>query len=49
VLVLSSGTDFVVAGTPFDDVLPKPYTATALTELIARHRPPGVRAPSPPS
>lgn len=42
VLVLSSGTDFVVAGTPFDDVLPKPYTASALAELIARHRPSAV-------
>jgi len=39
VLVLSSGTDFVIAGTPFDAILPKPYTATALAELIARHRP----------
>jgi signal transduction histidine kinase/CheY-like chemotaxis protein len=38
VLVLSSGTDFVVAGTPFDDVLPKPYTVDTLTTLIARHR-----------
>jgi len=38
VLVLSSGTDFVVAGTPFDDVLPKPYTVDALTRLVARHR-----------
>ena len=49
VLVLSSGTDFVVAGTPFDDVLPKPYTAMALTELIARHRVEGAYAPAPPS
>jgi len=38
VLVLSSGTDFVLAGTPFDDILPKPYTVDALTALIARHR-----------
>jgi len=39
----------VVAGTPFDDVLPKPYTAMALTELIARHRVEGAYAPAPPS
>jgi signal transduction histidine kinase len=47
VLVLSSGTDFVVAGTPFDDVLPKPYTAAVLTELIARHRPARAEAAGP--
>jgi hypothetical protein len=38
VLVLSSGTDFVVTGTPFDDVLPKPYTVDTLSALVARHR-----------
>jgi signal transduction histidine kinase len=35
-LVLSSGTDFVVSGTPFDDVLPKPYTLAALGALLGR-------------
>lgn len=39
-LVLSSGTDFVVAGTPFDDVLPKPYEASAVRALLARQRDP---------
>ncbi len=38
VLVLSSGTDYVVSGTPFDDVLPKPYTVDTLTALVLRHR-----------
>jgi CheY-like chemotaxis protein len=38
VLVLSSGTDFVIAGTPFDDVLPKPYIVNTVTELLQRHR-----------
>jgi signal transduction histidine kinase/CheY-like chemotaxis protein len=37
-VVMSSGTDFALAGTPFDDVLPKPYTITALSELLARVR-----------
>lgn len=36
-IVLSSGTDFVLAGTPFDDVLPKPYSAKAVGALIALH------------
>ncbi len=35
-LVLSSGTDFVLSGTPFDDVLPKPYTLAALASLLER-------------
>ncbi len=37
-VVMSSGTDFVLAGTSFDDVLPKPYTMVALAELLARLR-----------
>jgi CheY-like chemotaxis protein len=37
-LVLSSGTDFVLSGTPFDDLLPKPYTLAALSELLQRLR-----------
>jgi DNA-binding NtrC family response regulator len=36
-LVLSSGTDFTLAGTAFDDVLPKPYTLGTLEKLLARH------------
>jgi CheY-like chemotaxis protein len=44
-VVLSSGTEFVLAGTAFDDVLPKPYTVHALSEMLrrnlaARHTPP---------
>jgi signal transduction histidine kinase/CheY-like chemotaxis protein len=35
-LVLSSGTDFVLSGTPFDDLLPKPYTLAALSALLDR-------------
>jgi signal transduction histidine kinase len=36
-VVLSSGTDFVLSGTPFDDVLPKPYTVGALAEMLERN------------
>ncbi len=36
-VVLSSGTDFVLSGTPFDDVLPKPYTVGALAEVLERN------------
>lgn len=36
-LVLSSGTDFTLSGTPFDDVLPKPYEAATIRELLLRH------------
>jgi CheY-like chemotaxis protein len=50
-VVLSSGTDFVLTGTPFDDVLPKPYTVGALSEMLERNlsarRPPS-HAGSPP-
>jgi len=38
-VVLSSGTDFVLSGTPFDDVLPKPYTVSALSEMLERNLP----------
>jgi signal transduction histidine kinase/CheY-like chemotaxis protein len=37
-VVMSSGTDFVLAGTSFDDVLPKPYTLAALAALLTRLR-----------
>jgi len=37
-VVMSSGTDFALAGTSFEDVLPKPYTMAALTELLERLR-----------
>jgi signal transduction histidine kinase/CheY-like chemotaxis protein len=36
-VVLSSGTDFVLSGTPFDDVLPKPYTVAALSAMLERN------------
>jgi CheY-like chemotaxis protein len=36
-VVLSSGSDFVLAGTPFDDVLPKPYTVSTLSEMLQRN------------
>jgi signal transduction histidine kinase/ActR/RegA family two-component response regulator len=38
-VVLSSGTDFVLSGTPFDDVLPKPYTVGALAAVLERNLP----------
>jgi CheY-like chemotaxis protein len=48
-VVLSSGTDFVLTGTPFDDVLPKPYTVGALSDMLERNlsarRPPTENAP----
>jgi len=37
-IVMSSGTDFALAGTQFDDVLPKPYTIGALAALLSRLR-----------
>jgi signal transduction histidine kinase/CheY-like chemotaxis protein len=50
-VVLSSGTDFVLSGTPFDDVLPKPYTVGALAEVLERNlsarRAPSENAPPP--
>lgn len=50
-VVLSSGTDFVLSGTPFDDVLPKPYTVGALSEVLERNlsprRSPSQAAPPP--
>jgi CheY-like chemotaxis protein len=50
-VVLSSGTDFVLTGTPFDDVLPKPYTVGALSEMLERNlsarRAPSQAAPPP--
>jgi CheY-like chemotaxis protein len=50
-VVLSSGTDFVLSGTPFDDVLPKPYTVGALSEMLERNlsarRAPSQAAPPP--
>jgi len=45
-LVLSSGTDFVLSGTPFDDVLPKPYTLAALGTLLQRLERGGTLAPA---
>jgi len=48
-LVLSSGTDFVHSGTPFDDVLPKPYTLAALTALLGRLATGEPEAPSEPA
>jgi signal transduction histidine kinase/CheY-like chemotaxis protein len=52
-VVLSSGTDFVLSGTPFDDVLPKPYTVGALAEVLERNlrarRAPSENAPPPTS
>ncbi len=51
-VVLSSGTDFVLAGTPFDDVLPKPYTVGALSAMLERNLSvrlaPSENAPPPP-
>ncbi len=45
-VVLSSGTDFVMTGTPFDDVLPKPYTLVALQDMLSRNLGVPVRAPA---